>query len=1148
MADVASMQGLQEGSAAPAGLRAIRGLLATQFLGAFNDNAWKQFVILLAVAAAATESQGQSRTAIAQIVLMVPLLFVSLPAGVLADRVGKKSIIVWMKIAELGLMLLGTFFLMVHPAGGWPVLLVLGLLGVQAALYSPAKYGILPEILSRGELSRGNGLLEMFTNVAIIAGTVAAGPLFEVTRKQPWFAGLPLAILSAIGLLAAMRIPTVAPARSAGGLAETLRMAYDAIRADRVLRLAVVGQVIVWSIASLIPAPVLPYAKVVLHLDAWLATLPLGALGIGIGIGCYLAGRLSGAQVEYGLLPLGALGMSLSALTFAAWGPGLYGTILLMGLLGFFAGFLLVPLNALIQWRSPADRRGAVIAATNVLVYAGMLAGSVLALVLAWAEVSGRGVFLMIGLGLAVGYLWAMTLVPEAFFRFVFLSMGATIYRIRFVGRENVPKEGQALLVPNHVSFVDGLFIMALSDRPVRFVIFSEFFDKPILGRLLRAMRAIPISASGGPRLILQAFREAGRALDAGELVCIFPEGQLTRTGLIGPFQRGLQRIVKNRTTPIIPIHLDRLYESVFAPVSGRRLPGRIPLPVTVSIGAPLPPTASLFEMRQAIRDLDNAAWTYRKNDSRPLHHGFIREARRHPRRHALMDLQKPPLSYSRTLAGALAIARQLRPHWDGETNVGVMLPASLGAAVINIGAALAGKAVVNLNFTAGRAGMESAARQAGLKTLITSRQFLAKAKLEAPGGLRLIYAEDEMAKITRSDKLKALALALFAPIKTLERYAGATRPVSLDDVATIIFSSGSTGEPKGVVLTHFNVISDIEAIRRMYRVLPHDRLASILPFFHSFGYMMFWFAKTSGMGSAFHPSPLDAISVGQLVERFSVTVLMATPTFLHLYIRRCTPSQFGSLRLVLAGAERLPDSLLAAFEDAFGIRPMEGYGVTECSPVVAVNAFDFRAPRFFQPGARRGYVGQPVPGVAVRIVSATTRDTMGPNEEGLVYVKGPNVMQGYLGREDLTAKAFVDGWYNTGDLGLLSDDGFLKITGRLSRFSKIGGEMVPHGRVEEALQEAVKADTQQFAVTSVGDPKKGEKLAVLTTLDDAKVDAALGRLVEMGLPNLFIPRRDHVFKVPSIPMLGSGKLDLRAVHKLAEESLAAHEPAASRA
>jgi acyl-[acyl-carrier-protein]-phospholipid O-acyltransferase/long-chain-fatty-acid--[acyl-carrier-protein] ligase len=294
------------------------------------------------------------------------------------------------------------------------------------------------------------------------------------------------------------------------------------------------------------------------------------------------------------------------------------------------------------------------------------------------------------------------------------------------------------------------------------------------------------------------------------------------------------------------------------------------------------------------------------------------------------------------------------------------------------------------------------------------------------------------------------------------------------------------------------------------------------------------------------HPSPLDAALIGSLVEQFRGTVLMATPTFLQLYMRRCTPAQFGSLRLVLVGAEKLPDSLYLAFEDAFGIRPMEGYGLTECSPVVAVNTFDWREPGYFQPGSRRGYVGQPLPGVLVSIVANDTFEPLGPDTQGLVLVKGPNVMRGYLGRDDLTKAAFHDGWYITGDQGLLSEDGFLKITGRLSRFSKIGGEMVPHVLIEEALNDAVGAQGLLFAVSAVGDEKKGEKLVILHTADESQVQHAYDALCAKDLPNLFLPKRDQFFKIDAIPILGTGKLDLRALKKLAEETAKSKELASA--
>jgi acyl-[acyl-carrier-protein]-phospholipid O-acyltransferase/long-chain-fatty-acid--[acyl-carrier-protein] ligase len=343
------------------------------------------------------------------------------------------------------------------------------------------------------------------------------------------------------------------------------------------------------------------------------------------------------------------------------------------------------------------------------------------------------------------------------------------------------------------------------------------------------------------------------------------------------------------------------------------------------------------------------------------------------------------------------------------------------------------------------------------------------------------------------------------------------------------------------VLLSHFNVDANVEAVTQVVRLQRRDRILGILPLFHSFGYMAtLWLAANHGMGVVFHPNPLDAGAIGELVQRFRITLLVATPTFLHLYLRRCTPAQFGSLRIVLAGAEKLSERLAQTFEDHFGLRPLEGYGTTECAPAIAVSVPDFRAPGYYQPGARRGFVGQPLPGVSVRVVDPETFEPLPPGEPGLLLVRGPNVMPGYLGREDLTAQVMRDGWYITGDMARVDDDGFLQITDRLSRFSKIGGEMVPHGRVEEALHEAAGVAGQVFAVTSLPDERKGEGLAVLHTLDEAAIPATLERLAASGLPNLFIPRADRFIKVDALPILGTGKLALREVRRIAAERLAA--------
>jgi acyl-[acyl-carrier-protein]-phospholipid O-acyltransferase/long-chain-fatty-acid--[acyl-carrier-protein] ligase len=1131
----------------------LRGLLVAQFLGIFNDNAWKIVVVLLGIRQVAAgpgasgpafEAAVQTQTTLAFAVFALPLMLFSLPAGVLADRVSKRWVIILMKAVEAAFMGAGAAVLLLYPLGGAPALVVLGLMGAHSAVLSPAKYGILPEILPHARLSAGNGLFELCNFFAIIAGTSAGGLLLGLVGEDTWLVGVPLTALAVVGLAAAWAVPRVPPARAAGGLASTVRGAWASVRADRVLRLAVLGSVFFWAIASLLGQDIIVYAKAVLRLRDTIAGGPLAFVTLGTGLGAILAGTLSASKVEYGLLPLGATGLALFTLLLGALAPGPAGTLVLLVLLGVAGGLLVVPLNALIQWRAPEDRRGAVIALSNTFVFGGVLAGSLCAEALSRAGLSARGILMAAALATAAGTLWALRLVPDAFLRLVLVLLTHTFYRLTVVRREHVPERGGALLVPNHVAFVDGLVIMASLDRPVRFLVDAAVFHRPFYRPFMRALGAIPISPSGGPRLILRALRDAGAYLDAGELVCIFAEGEMTRTGAMLTFRRGLERIIKGRTGPIIPVHLDRLWGSIFSRAGGRyltKLPERIPYPVTVSFGAPLPPGTPLHEIRRAVQELGEAAWHLRRADRRPLHHSFVRAARRRPFRFALADAARPRVSRIQALAGAVALARALRPHWEGQAFVGILLPPSVAGALANFAAALSGRTCVNLNYTAGRAGMASAARQAALRTVVTSRVFVEKAKLEVPEGLDPIWIEDLARAIGRGARAWALLLALLAPARLLERACGAGRRPSLDDVVTVIFSSGSTGDPKGVLLTHYNLDANVEAVAQVVRFERCDRILGILPFFHSFGYMAtVWLAANRGLGVVYHPNPLDAAALGDLVHRYRITILIATPTFLQLYLRRCSPAQFGSLRVVLAGAEKLPERLAQAFEDHFGIRPLEGYGTTECAPVIAVSVTDFRAPGYYQPGSRRGFVGQPLPGMSVRIVDPETFEPLQPGTPGLLLVKGPNIMRGYLGRDDLTAQVMHDGWYITGDIALMDEDGFLQITDRLARFSKIGGEMVPHGRVEEALHEAAGAPGQLFAVTAIPDDRKGERLAVLHTLDEAAVPGILETVAAAGLPNLFLPRRDHFLKVDALPVLGTGKLDLRAVKRIAAERLAA--------
>ncbi len=1142
------------GSETPPLSHPLRGLLIAQFCGAFNDNAWKLMVALLAIRQAtagmapgpALETAAQTQTAMAFVIFTLPLVLLSLVGGTLADRVSKRTVIIAIKFVEVFLMATGTVALWLNPAGGVLPLIVLCGMGAHSALFSPSKYGILPELIPHERLATGNGLLEMWTFAAILTGTAAGGFLLQIAGDERWLAPLALTGLSIIGLMTAFNIPLVAPARTVGGVGATVRGAWAAIQSERMLRMAIPMEIMFWTIASLFGQNVLVYAKAVLHLSDAMSGLPLTILSVGIGIGAMLVGRISKNRVEYGLIPIGAIGVFLILLSLGVVAPPLTGTFMMMGMLGISSSFIFVPLNAILQWKSPPDRRGAVISFSNTCVFTGILSGSLVGGTLANAGLSTTGIFLAAAAMTLGGIGWALWFLPDTFIRLVLVVLTNTLYRLRIVGQSHVPQSGGALLVPNHVSFVDGLLLIASLDRPVRFVVDSQYAEQPIFKPFMNALRVIPISSHGDLRVILKALRDAGAAVEKGELVCIFPEGQITRTGTLLPFRRGFERVVKGRTAPLIPVHLDRVWGSIFSFNRGRflwKIPEQLPYPVTVSFGAPLPPSTPTHDLREKIRELGEAAWQLRKPSRRPLHRQFIRSMRRYPFRLAMADHNRPRVSSLQALIGSIVLARALRPFWEGQQRVGVLLPPTVATALVNVAAPLCGKTIVNLNYTVGKSGLEAAVGLADLRTIVTSRVFVEKAKLELPDGPSVVWLEDVAATITKGQKVLAALLALFAPCRIIERACGQATPLTPDSMATIIFSSGSTGEPKGIMLSHFNIDANSQGATQVLHFYQDERVLGILPFFHSFGYMVFWFVMSNNAAIIFHPSPLDVAAIGELIRRHRITFIVTTPTFLQLYSRRCTPEQFGSVRVILTGAEKLSARLAEAVEDKFGIGPIEGYGVTECSPVIAVNCPDFRAAGYYQPASRRGTVGQPLPGVSVRIVDPDSYAPLPAGTPGMLLVKGPNVMNGYLSREDLTAEAMRNGWYITGDIASLDEDGFLTITDRLSRFSKIGGEMVPHGTVEEALQQAAEADTQVFAVTGLPDEKKGERLAVLHTLEESHIPHILDKILTSGLPNLFIPGKHQFIKVDALPVLGTGKLDLRGVKRIAMERLSLHEP-----
>jgi acyl-[acyl-carrier-protein]-phospholipid O-acyltransferase/long-chain-fatty-acid--[acyl-carrier-protein] ligase len=589
-------------------------------------------------------------------------------------------------------------------------------------------------------------------------------------------------------------------------------------------------------------------------------------------------------------------------------------------------------------------------------------------------------------------------------------------------------------------------------------------------------------------------------------------------------------------------VHIDRLWGSIFSFEQGKffwKWPKRLPYPVTVSFGKPLPSTTPAHQVRQAIQELSSDATAHRKTHGDLLDRRVIHNARRHWGQFAMADSTGRELTYGRMLTGSVLISNWIRHHaTDGEM-VGVLLPPTVAGAMVNIGTTIAGCAPVNLNFTAGKEAMASAIEQCRIRTVITSKIFLAKAKLEATGNM--VFIEEILARAGKMAQLRALLAARLCPVSWLSR-SGRGSAAPADSLATVIFSSGSTGVPKGVMISHYNVIANIEAIGQVFWIGDSDRIVGVLPFFHSFGFTVtIWLPLICGCGVVYHPNPTDAKAIGDLVEKYKGTLLLSTPTFCSTYTRKCTPEQFASLRFVLVGAEKLREAVGTAFREKFGRELLEGYGCTEMSPVVAVNAPNFEAGKYTQTGTKPGTVGHPLPGVAARIVDPVTFETRAPNQEGLLLVKGSNRMAGYLNQPERTAEVFRNGWYTTGDIALIDDEGFIRITDRLSRFSTIAGEMVPHIRIEEAMS-GVLGDSP-CAVTAVPDEDRGERLVGLYTRPEMSPSELWQRLSETELPRLWLPKRENLYQVESLPLLGTGKLDLRGLKTLAQQQLAQVRP-----
>tara|TARA_R110002095_G_scaffold138182_3_gene119694 strand:- start:1773 stop:5300 length:3528 start_codon:yes stop_codon:yes gene_type:complete len=1143
-------------------------LLGTQFLGAMNDNMFRWFIIPIGkpiIGDAEALSLGLA-------CFTLPYLLLASVAGYLADRFSKRTVIVACKVAEVIIMALGIWAIQIGNL--YLLFFIVALMGCQSALFGPAKFGSIPEMLRDNRLAKGNGLMGLITVVSSALGFIAGNYLYHFTRPNLTtpgsFSDISIAALTLVGVavlgtivsLKIRKLPPAAPERAFpfNPVKETAHQ-WQLLSSSTPLLRTALGVAFFWMLASMAQMNVDTYGIRELGLSQKDIGPLLGILVVGVAAGSILAGIWSAGRIELGIVPIGAAGIVVTSLllffTGSSVDPGpetnsqiyYFLSLLWLFLLGVSSGLFDIPLETFLQHRSDVETRGSILAAANFLAFTFILiASGVFFIMQKYLQMSASQIFMVLGLLTIPVGVYIFKLLPNATIRAVVWMISRTIYKLRVRGHENLPHKGGALLVANHVSWLDGVFLILTSSRPVRMIAFSTYVQNPWVRWLTELYNTIPINVEEGPKALMRSIKDARSAIENGELVCIFAEGRLTRSGYLQPFQSGLMKIIKGTGAPVIPVYIDELWGSIFSFHGGKffwKWPRRWPYPVSIRFGQPILHPENEKHVQKVVQYLGIEAADFRKTYQMIPPRLFLRKCKSRPFKQKLADSTGVEISGGKLLTGALLIRRLLNKYVlkREEKMVGVLLPPSVGGCVVNASLAISGRVPINLNYTLSDSDINYCIQEAGIKTVLTSEKFLEKRPIDMDANVVLL--DEVKLKASLFDKLICLGMAYLVPAWIIERLIG-LKNVDPDELSTVIFTSGSTGRPKGVMLTHHNIVSNINSADDLLHLSSKDCILGILPFFHSFGYTIsLWMPFIRNMGACFHFNPTDARTVGKMVEKFKVTLFASTPTFLRHYLKRCTPEQFKTLEIVITGAEKLPQSLAREFEEKFGIFPTEGYGTTELAPVAAVNIPPSRQLDPTEISSKPGTVGRAIPCVMAKTVDPDTMLDLPDGQEGLLFIKGPNVMKGYLNNPEKTAEVVIDGWYNTGDFATIDVDGFITITGRQTRFSKIGGEMVPHVRIEELITDIVSDPDEdepevQIAVTSVPDIKKGERIIVLHKSLHRSVDSILKELAKADLPNLWIPSSDSFLEVETIPLLGTGKLDLAKIKQLAIESFSA--------
>ncbi len=1096
-------------------------------------------------------------TAFVNALILLPFVMFFTPAGFLSDRFRKN----WILYQSSKLALIITILISIsYFFGLFKIALFLTfLLALQSAIFSPAKYGLIKELFGKESLTEGNGIVQTVTIVAMLLSSLLFSFAFEwlIDAKEVstsdilsniWPITLILVAFAALQVHLTKKVPSFVEGDKSlvlkkdkylrfGYLKENLSLAFS----NRVIFESIIGLSIFYAVAQVIIAIFGVHLKEVANEHNTVIAQGIMALaGVGIAIGSVLTMKLSKNYIETGLIPIGAIGVSIVITLIANSSSAIVLGILFL-IFGIFGGFLIVILNALIQFRSQEHQLGRIMATSNFVQSFLMLVFLLITMFVALFDISISSIFTLLFVTVAIGALYSFITLPQFLLRLVFKVIANFRYKLSTHGIKNFPKDGAALLLGNHVSWIDWMILSIAAPRRVSFVIERNIYEKWYLKPIFKFFGLIPISA----RASKEAFKDIRAKLDEGKIVALFPEGSITRNGHLGAFAKGFELAIKNSDIPIIPFYIRGLWGSRFSYAHKKQKDNvkHQSRDVGVSFGEPLPSSTTAVELKKVIFQLQIESWSKYVQSLKPLPNAWLKMAKKQGEKLCIADATGTKLSNHKFAAVVKTFANQIAIRSADEQNIGIVMPASVGGTIINMASLILGKTVVNLNYTANEESLTHAIKKAEIKTIYTSKQFLTKLKakgMDIQGSLEsanTVFVEDIKLDIKKIDVLKNWALMKILPNFLLQKLW--IKKISMDDTAAILFSSGSEGIPKGIELTHKNFMGNIKQFCNLINFKDDDVIMATLPTFHVFGLTVATLSPLiEGVPFICQPDPTDAEGVGKLTAQYQGTLLFGTSTFFRIYSknRKLIPHMFESIRFVVGGAEKISEDVRNGFKQKFGLDIYEAYGATEATPGISANIPDALNPKYWtlQIGQKKGTVGMPFPGSTCKIVDPDTHKELPIGEEGMIIVGGTQIMKGYLGDTKKTKEVIIekDGirWYITGDKGKLDNDGFLTIVDRYSRFAKIAGEMISLGAVEEAIREIIPPEVDVVAANAP-DSKKGEKVVLLYH----------GEIEEKELKTLIKNSKLNPLMIPSeyyfleeMPKLGSGKTDLKMAKKIA--------------